>query len=178
MWVIFAACLLLAGFVGSLLVKARKLGISILAGWGGVLLGFILTTTFVIESNYIYWAIVGACAIVCAYAAFKIEKLAIMLATALIGGYLFVRGISLYAGGFPNESSLQAELQSGALSWNTFPKSFYGYFAGIIVFTLLSVMYQRKHDMEEQKKIAALEENKKLLEMDEETMTIEQKKEL
>ena len=149
MWVVFAACLVCAAFVGSLLVKARKVGISILAGWGGVLIGFMLTTTFVIENNYLHWGIIVACAGVCAYAAFKTERLVIMLATALIGSYLSVRGVSLYAGGFPNESSLQYELQSGSITWETFPKSFYGYLAGIVVLCLISFMFQTKHDRSE-----------------------------
>ena len=163
MWVVFAACLLLAGFVGSLLVKARKVGISILAGWGGVLLGLMLTTTLVISNNYIHWGIVVVSAGACAYAAFKLERMAIMLATAFIGSYLSVRGVSLYAGGFPNESSLQYELQTGTLDWSTFPKSFYGYLAGIVFLMLVSFMFQRKHDISEQKRILALSENNMLL---------------
>jgi hypothetical protein len=47
----------------------RKLGIAILAGWGGVTVGFILTTTIVLESEAAYWAIIIGCAAVCAFLA-------------------------------------------------------------------------------------------------------------
>ena len=151
MWVTLAVCLLLAGGIGFLLVKSRKIGIAIVAGWGGATLGFILTTTFVVESTPGYWGIIAACAVVCAFFAFKTEKLVIMLATALIGAYLSIRGISMYAGGFPNESSLHAELQSGAITWDTFPKTFYAYFAGIVVLSIISFFYQRKHNRSEHK---------------------------
>jgi hypothetical protein len=104
---LLAVSILLGVVVGILLVKSRKAGVAIMAGWGGVTLGFILTTALVIDNVYAYWAIIVGCAIVCAFFAFKTEKLVIMLATAHIGSYLAIRGISLYAGGFPNESSLR-----------------------------------------------------------------------
>jgi hypothetical protein len=107
---VLGACLLVGAGIGYLLVKSRKAGIAIMAAWGGATLGFILTTSLVVESVYVYWAIIAGCALVCAFFAFKTEKLVIMLATAHIGSYLAIRGISMYAGGFPNESSLRTEL--------------------------------------------------------------------
>lgn len=145
-WTVLGVCLILGGLVGFLLVKSRKVGITILAGWGGATIGFILSTTFVIESTAAYWGVIVGCVIVCAFFAFKTEKKVIMLATALIGAYLIIRGISMYAGGFPNENALHSELKSGAITWETFPKTFYAYFAGIIVLAGISFMYQRKHD--------------------------------
>jgi len=120
-----------------------------MAGWGGATLGFILTTTFVIESTAAYWGIIVACAIVAAFFAFKTEKLVIMLATALLGAYLCIRGISMYAGGFPNEAALHSELQAGVITWDTFPKTYYAYFAGIFVLSGISFWYQRKHNKNE-----------------------------
>lgn len=159
LWVIFAACLLVGAFIGFQISKLKKVGIAVLAGWGGVTLGFILTTTFVIGNTYLYWAVIGGCALVCFYAAFLIERHVIMVATAFVGSYLFVRGISLYAGGFPPEGSLHDEISSGALDWNTFPKTYYAYFGAIILCSLIALVHQRKHDKAEQKKIAALQEN-------------------
>lgn len=54
-------------------MKFRKIGISIFAGWGGTMIGFIVTTTFVVSNVYAYWALIGACAFLCAVAAWKIE---------------------------------------------------------------------------------------------------------
>jgi uncharacterized membrane protein YiaA len=175
LWTIFGACLLVGAFIGYQLAKLKKVGISILAGWGGVTLGFILTTTFVIGNTYLYWGIIGGCALVCFYAAFLIERQVIMVATAFVGSYLFVRGISLYAGGFPAEGSLHEEISSGALDWNTFPKTYYYYFAAIIFCSLIALVHQSKHDKAEQKKIAALQENNKLLNQ-QDSLTIEERK--
>ena len=151
MWVTLGVCVVAGVGIGFLLVKSRKTGVAILAAWGGVTLGFILSATFVIENIYAEWGIIIGCAVVCAFFAFKSEKLVIMCATAHIGAYLTIRGISMYAGGFPNEASLHSELKSGALTWETFPKTFYAYFAGIIVLSGISFWYQRKHNKSEHK---------------------------
>jgi hypothetical protein len=177
LWVIFAACLLVGAFISTLLVKTKKIGIAILSGWGGVTLGFILTTSFVISNTYLYWAVIVGCSLVCFYAAFKTERFVIMVASSFVGSYLFIRGISFYAGGFPTEGSLHEELKSGALDWNTFPKTFYYYFAAIIVCSLISFVHQRKHDKAEQKKIVALQENNQLLNQ-QDGLTVEEKKKL
>ena len=62
-----------------------------------------------------------------------------------MGAYAIIRGISLYAGGFPNESELHQQIESGAIDWSTFNKAFYGYLAGIVVLTVLSFYFQVKH---------------------------------
>lgn len=48
-WLAIAGIGVVSGILGFLILKARKWAISIVAGWGGVLLGFIITTTFVIS---------------------------------------------------------------------------------------------------------------------------------
>jgi len=110
LWTILVVCLIAGGLVGALLVKARKIGLAILAAWGGVTLGLLLTTTIVIENTYAFYGLIVLCAVVCFYAAYKTERYVIMIASAHIGAYLFVRGISLYAGGFPSEASLHSEI--------------------------------------------------------------------
>jgi hypothetical protein len=153
-WVIYlllVLCLVAGGGVGYILIKSRKAGVAIMATWGGVTLGFILTTTLVIGNVIAYWAIIVASAAVCGFLAFKFEKLMIMLSTALIGSYLAVRGISMYAGGFPNETSIRQELESGGLTWDTFPKTFYAYLAGILILSITSFVYQVRHNRNAQK---------------------------
>jgi len=177
LWTILVVCLIAGGLVGALLVKARKIGLAILAAWGGVTLGLLLTTTIVIENTYAFYGLIVLCGVVCFYAAFKTERYVIMIATAHIGAYLFVRGISFYAGGFPTEASLHSEIQSGAIDWNSFPKTFYAYLAGIILMSLLGFRYQRIHDKKEEAKKKALEENEQLLNQ-QDGLTIEERKKL
>ena len=50
--------------VGGLLVKNRKFGIGILAAWGGVMIGLLITTMFVMKNAYMYYGIIASCAII------------------------------------------------------------------------------------------------------------------
>jgi len=88
-------------------MKFRKLGVAIFSAWGGVMIGFIVTTTFVVPNVYAYYGILGACGVALFFLAWKIEETVVILLTAFIGSYSLVRGVSLYAGGFPSETQLQ-----------------------------------------------------------------------
>ena len=107
LWAIVAACLLLGLLVGFLLVKAR-IGLALLSAWGGITLGFILNTTFVVSNKYGFLAIIIGCVLGSLYATFKTKRFIIMVSTALIGSHIFIKGISCYAGGYPNEGSIRA----------------------------------------------------------------------
>lgn len=64
----------------------------------------------------------------------------IILATSLIGSYFFVRGISFYVGGFPNEYLLTKQLRNGVLVAE--PWTFYVYLGGILVATIICAIVQ------------------------------------
>ena len=147
-WVILGLIFVGGNLVGMVLVKLRKYGIAVLAGFGGAMLGLILTTTFVIGSQAAWYGIVFGSAAVMAGLAFYIEAQVIMLVTSFSGAYFTIRGISLYAGGFPSETELHKEIQAGAINWATFDKTFYGYLAGIAVLTVLSFYFQIKNNAE------------------------------
>ena len=123
---------------GFFLRKFRKVGVSLFAACGGVMLGFLVTTTFAVANVYAYYAILAAGAIALFLITYKIEQTVIIMLTAFIGSYALIRGISLYAGGFPNEGSLHDELASKAITWKQLPKVFYAYLSGIVVLTILT----------------------------------------
>jgi len=99
------------------LFKCQKLGAAVLGGWGGFLLGILLNTTvlFLANSEVLFWITTVLCAIVGAVCAFFFFETVVISATAFSGSYLFVRGFSLYIGGYPNEFTLAEALKSGAL---------------------------------------------------------------
>ena len=156
LWVSFVVILLVAAGVGALLVKFRKYGVGLFAAWGGVMLGFLVTTTFAVANVYAYWAIIVAAAIAMFFVAVKVEKTVVILLTAFIGAYAFVRGISLYAGKFPSETELHAELEAGVLTWDTMPKAYYGYLGGIVALTVISALFQIKSNKTREAKKAEL----------------------
>jgi hypothetical protein len=140
-WTAFVVIALVSFGIGLLMVKFRKYGIGLFAGWGGVMLGFVVTTTFAVKHVYAYYAIIIVGGVGMFFVAIKVEKTAIILLTAFIGAYSFVRGISLYAGGFPSESELHAELEAGFITWDTMPKTYYAYLGGIVILFMISSIY-------------------------------------
>ena len=141
LWVSFGVILLVAAGCGALLVKFRKYGVGLFAAWGGVMLGFLVTTTFAIANVYAYYAVLIAAAIFMFFVAIKIEKTVVIILTAFIGSYALIRGISLYAGHYPSETELHNELESGVVTWKTMPKAYYAYLAGILILTIVSTIF-------------------------------------
>jgi hypothetical protein len=145
-WVIIVGSAVLGLLAGFAVKTYRTIGISCLAAWGGVALGMLLTTTFLISNVYSKYAIIIGCAVVIGFFAFKVEKLVVIIVTGFIGSYMIVRGISLYAGGFPNEMAVGREISEGGVDFDQFPKTFYGYLAGIGVCAIVGVIVQLKQN--------------------------------
>ena len=150
-WIIIGGFALVSIPVGYGVMKARKYGIAMLAVWGGVMLGLLLTSTFLLASKVAYWCIVIGCGVIVGLFALKAQETVVMGCTSFIGAYAIVRGISLYVGEFPSEGSLQDMIEKGILTWDNFPKAFFAYLAGIVVIFVASFYYQYKHNKKSEK---------------------------
>lgn len=153
-WLFIVLIFLLANLIGYCFVRFRKQGISLLAGIGGCLIGVIIARSIQFGSKAAYFATVFGFGFVVALIAFVIEKQTIQFITSFAGSYLAIRGISLYAGGFPNEVDLSQGIHEGNVDWNGLNKAFYGYLAGIVVMTCLTFYFQVKHDTEKPERYA------------------------
>lgn len=98
-------CGLLLGYV---LAKYVQWGAAVLAGWGGFALGVILNEAFLfhLESKWVFWVSTIGCIIVCSMMTLKLFDPTMICATALLGSYLMVRGVSCYAGHYYNEFTM------------------------------------------------------------------------
>ena len=105
-WIILGIWAIIGIVAGVFIAKKRKWGIAIIGGFGGAMAGLLLTTVLgsLIASQVAFYAIVIGCAILAFLVAFKTEKVVLIAATAFIGSYFVIRGISMYAGGFPDET--------------------------------------------------------------------------
>lgn len=150
-WIILTISVVVGVIVGLLLAKASKLGVAVLAGWGGVCLALILYGAFIhkAESQIVFWLfLVGLAALFAGLSLIMFDHI-LIASTSLIGSYAFVRGISLYAGRYPNEFTLAELLQKDL--YEEIDPVFYAYFAAIVVMCTLSVIVQlriRKKDKE------------------------------
>jgi len=92
----------------------------------------------------VYYLLVIVCGVIGFALTFKFESHVIIVSTAFMGSYGIIRGISMYAGGFPSEQELHALTSSGAMKWENFPKLFYLYLASIVVLFVGSAMFQMR----------------------------------
>ena len=99
---------------------------------------------------------------------FIFKNFIVILATSIIGSYCFIRGISLFAGGFPNEITIlslrdedETEQLSNLLGWE-----FYVYLSAMAVLCGLSIFAQYKinKDKDEEKDEGAKDANLKVVE--------------
>ena len=107
-WTVLACSVIIGLIIGFIMYRLQRIGAAILAGWGGFMLGLLLNETvlYKAESEILFWCVGIACGIVCALLTFVIYNHIIIISTAFMGAYFFWRGISLYAGGYPNEFEL------------------------------------------------------------------------
>jgi hypothetical protein len=107
-WMIVSLSLLIGLIVGILLARTRKLYAVIVAAFAGFLTGVLLNEAvlYLAKSKILFWSVNVGLTVLCALLALVWFNSAILLSTSLVGSYLTVRGVSLFAGGFPNEYTL------------------------------------------------------------------------
>lgn len=141
-WVVLTICAIIAAICSRFLVKSIKYGMALIGGSSGAALALIICNTFGVRHPAAFWGILIASAILFTLMTFKMNNQFIIFSTALIGSYMLVRGVSLYAGGYPNEFILVQELDSGA--FEAIPKTFYAYLVFLIISMIGGSYYQWK----------------------------------
>jgi len=140
-WTVFGVLIVLGLLVGLLLAKLSKLGVFVLAGWGGFCLGLILYNSFIYKLDnshaILFWIFNILLAIIAGVLSIYFFDHILILTTSLIGSYLFIRGISFYAGGFPDEIDLVNWIQYG---FGSIDPVFYAYMAGFFVFSIICIV--------------------------------------
>ncbi len=145
-WFTFIGCLLVGCLVGLILAKLSKLGVAVLAGWGGFCLSLILYNAFIYKldnhKSLVFWSFCIIFAVGFGLLTLFIFDHIIIISSSIIGAYAVMRGISMYAGGFPDEIDLVQYIRYGLL--DKLDPSFYGYMAGFIVGALICMFVQYK----------------------------------
>lgn len=144
-WIVLTISVLIGILVGVILAKLSKLGVAVLSGWGGVCLGLILWSAFLykINSQAAFWIVMAIFALGFAFLSLILFDHALIISTSIVGSYAFVRGISFYAGRYPNEFTLISLIQKGLIS--QIDPMFYAYLGGIIVSIILGLIVQYKY---------------------------------
>ena len=153
-WVLFLIIgigIIIGLFVGIFIIRTEKYSLPILfGGLSGFFLGNLLFNLFGNRINakplLVNILFCVACMIVLAILAFIFQKFLKIFTTSFIGSYGFIRGLSFWAGGFPNEFEIidlmskdEAEQIKELLTWKV-----YIYLASIVVILCLSIFIQYK----------------------------------
>ena len=150
-WILFAVGVILGCTLGYFTFKYHEKFISfVVGGLCGFLLGEFFFSLF---GNKIPWEplvvhilFIIACIIALIIVAFFLKKAIVIFATSFIGSYCFIRGISLFAGGYPSEFTIidlkskdETEQIDELFTWRV-----YVYLAFIVICTVLSIIAQFK----------------------------------
>ena len=129
---------------GIFLFKFIILGIVLLGFATGYFLGLMLYyMVFLswVESNVLLIISTFGLGAACAIISWFTREHFLIISTSFVGAYFFVRGISLFVGGFPNEVTLYEQISEGTASFSSL---FIGYLVAILVLTLSGIYYQEK----------------------------------
>lgn len=136
------------------MMKLERVGAALLAGWGGFMVGALINemALYKIGSTVLFWCVAIGCAVFAAILTFCVFNHVLIIMTSFAGAYAFWRGISLYAGGFPNEFTLAQEIEEGAIT--SISPWFYAYMAAIVITCGLGafVQYKKLNAMSEEEK--------------------------
>jgi len=137
-WIVIVCTIVVGMVVGFLISKFEKFGAIIIGALGGYTCGVLLneSVVYLAGSTAVLWFINICFAIVAAVIAWKFFDKGIIFGTSFIGSFFIMRGVGMYAGGFPNEYILMAMIRAGVMDY--IPTIFYAYLAGIIVLTAIA----------------------------------------
>ena len=150
-WTVLSCSILIGLVAGFFMMKLERFGAAVLAGWGGFLIGVMLNemVLYLVQSQAVFWSVSIGCAVIAGVLSFFIYEHVLINMTSFAGAYMLVRGISLYAGGYPNEFTLAQQLKAGDTS--AFTNWFYLYMVCILIVTVIGSIVQYKTNKPKEK---------------------------
>lgn len=140
----FLVATALSVFAGWFLFKLERIGATLLAGAVGFFVGTTIYNLFFFWANNVYVLIVFDIVFVVLFAflAYRFFDHILVFGTAFLGAYALVRGISLFAGHFPNEIEIFQQLSNGIKP--ELDGYFYIYLGAIVVTFIIGVVVQKR----------------------------------
>lgn len=148
-WLLLFFCFFFLGSVAGRYAKDHaKTGVMFIGVLLGIFVGVGLYNMFIynfFEGNNILgiWLTLMVSAIGVSTLCMTFFDNAVIFGSAVIGSYFFFRGVSVYAGGYPNEIVIYQDYVNNKM--NEMPVSFLVYSAMIVATAGMSVLYQMKH---------------------------------
>ena len=143
-WLLLAVSIVLGCIIGFFASKLLRVGVFFLGVWAGIGVALLLNNVilFKINSVAVLWISMAVLGLLFGVLSFFWYMYIVIVCTSIIGSYLFVRGISLFAGGYPNEFTIYERIRDQDMS--RVPLTFYLYLAGIIICVGIGIFIQIK----------------------------------
>lgn len=127
-----------------------RLGIFIIGCAIGALIGALIylsvtSTNEDVDETLVFSMSVLASGLLLAVICLIFYDFAVILGSALWGSYLFMRGISIIAGGWPNEIQVFMNASNGTYGTDTMTTGYFVYLFFVCLFFLVSMIAQIKH---------------------------------
>jgi len=141
-WFCIILCLGVGGGLGYLATSLPKIGFFGLGIWLGVVLAFVLNNLvlYLTESNVLLYLLMVTFGAIGAVLSRWKWKIVCVLATSVIGGYMTIRGLSIFIGGYPDELTIAKKIEYKELDgvgW-----AFYVYFVFMLGLSIAGMVYQ------------------------------------
>jgi len=145
-WLSLLGCLVVGGGCGYVASEYWKVGLFFIGAWiGGLLGGFLYGLIIYLAGNenptLVLWVTIVLSALFVALIAIKCIEYIAIVGSALVGSYFLVRGISLFAGGYPNELLLYQIYENNSIVSAT-PAMFFVYLGVMVVLAIGSIIFQ------------------------------------
>jgi len=134
---------------------AKAWATTLLAAWAGFVAISFLVKLVGIYNQYATFTLTIIGTGLAAYFGRKLDKHIKSFGTAFIGSYLLIRGIGVYAGGYPSESAIAKQTEAGNVA--EYNPLVWAYFAGFIFFIVAGTFVQFKYLKKEDDKGDAFE---------------------
>ena len=122
-----------------------KISLGVICGFiFGNILYIIFINLIQINPQTLYWILITLSIIGLSILGGFIDQYMVVITTSLVGGYALVRGISIFAGGYPDESYVMKLINAGEYSQfgRVYGKHMYTYMSGILISTVLGFLIQ------------------------------------
>ncbi len=146
-WLNILICLGLGALAGKVTQKYARFGVLLIGAIIGVMVGTVLFSGIVSKlatANPMLWlwfTIILSCVGV-GYLSITYFDYAVIAGSSVIGAYIFIRGVSIFLGGFPNEFILYQNYKNGAVG--AVQKTFFIYFLAMLFIAFTSFGIQMK----------------------------------
>lgn len=105
---------------------------------GGMIFAFGLRDWADEHPNLVLWCTMATTGLISAIVAFFFFDFAVIIFSALMGAYIFIRGISIYCGNYPNEFLIFEDIRNNEM--NEIQWQFWIYFSFMLFLALCSIV--------------------------------------